>query len=66
VSDVEKKWGNLRTQYQKHFNNSKGKQPSGSGVDESKVKWRFFRLLNFLAPTVQNTSVRRCNLQVWY
>jgi len=37
---------------------------SGSGVDESKVKWRFFRLLNFLAPTIQNTSVRRCNLQV--
>jgi len=66
VSDVSKKWNNLRTQYMKELAALKRKK-SGAGVEDiDTVKWKYFRPLNFLMFTFEKGSCRQSNLKVTF
>jgi len=63
VTDVEKKWSNLRTQFLKEFKQANNIGKSGSAADVECVKWRYYRPLLFLSKNLENRQTVT-NLQV--
>jgi len=64
VAEVTKKWNNLRSQFLREFNLVTKKKKSGSGAKDYVVKWRYYRHLLFLQPSVMNTKRRKSNITV--
>ena len=62
VADVTKKWNNLRSQYLREL--ALLKKKSGSSGAQYVVKWRYFKRLEFLQPSMDNTDYKKSNLSV--